>query len=230
MPPDAEARIGEFSALVGLAIANVQAHADLEASRARVVAASDETRRQIMRDVHDGAQQRLVQTVLTLKLARQALERGDADLEELVDAALYHAEEATVALRELVHGILPPVLTRGGLEAAVDSLVTRMPIPVEVDVDVGRFPPRIEATAYFVVAEALTNVVKHARARRATVGAQLRRGRLDVEVRDDGIGGAHPHGTGLVGLTDRLDVLGGTLRVESRPEGGTVVAASIPVS
>ena len=140
-----------------------------------------------------------------------------------------NAERANVELRELAHGILPAVLTRGGLRAGVDALASRMPVPVEIDVSVGRLPTAVEATAYFVVAEALTNVAKHARAGRAEVTARIEDGTLAVEVRDDGVGGARPDGSGLVGLADRLAALDGRLRVESPADGGTLVAAAIPL-
>jgi signal transduction histidine kinase len=194
------------------------------------MAATDEERRRVVRDLHDGAQQRLVHTIFTLKLAHGALQNEEDDLPELLTAALDHAERATDELRELAHGILPGALTHGGLPAAVGTLASRMPVPVEIDVSVGRLPPAIEATAYFVVAEALTNVAKHARAAHATVTARVDDGAVEVRVRDDGIGGARPDGTGLLGLADRLSVLDGQLRVESPPEGGTLVAADIPLS
>jgi signal transduction histidine kinase len=182
----------------------------------------------MVRDMHDGAQQRLVQTVLTLKLALQGLGGGEAGA-SLVAEALDHAERATVEVRELAHGLLPAVLTQGGLRAGVEALASRMPVPVARHVAVDRLPPPVEATAYFVVAESLTNVAKHARASRAEVRAWVVNGTLRVEVRDDGIGGARPDGTGFVGLADRLEVLDGRLRVESPAGGGTLVAADIPV-
>jgi signal transduction histidine kinase len=228
-PADAEQRMAEFTELAGTALANAQSRSELTASRARVVAASDQTRRQIERDLHDGAQQRLVHTVITLKWARQALKTHDEVAPALVAEALNHAERATVELRELVQGILPPVLTLGGLDAAVRGLADRTPIPVEINVAVGRFPAAVEATAYFVVAEALTNVAKHSGAGHATVVARVEDHTLQIEVRDDGVGGARPDGGGFVGLADRLAVLHGQLRVESPADGGTLVAANIPL-
>ncbi|HWI74631.1 MAG TPA: PAS domain S-box protein [Baekduia sp.] len=228
-PPDAEQRMSAFTELAATAIANAESRSELTASRARVVAASDATRRQIERDLHDGAQQRLVHTVITLRLAHQSLQAGSADAPELVSEALDQAEQATVELRELVQGILPPVLTHGGLPPAVESLTSRMPVPVELAVDVDRLPPAVEATAYFVVAEGLTNVVKHARATRAAVAVRVEDGHLQLRVRDDGIGGARRDGGGFVGLADRLAVLDGHLRVESPPGGGTLVAVDIPL-
>jgi signal transduction histidine kinase len=191
--------------------------------------AGDDARRRVVRDLHDGAQQRLVHTIVTLKMASLALENGQDDTPALLTEALENAKRATDELRELAHGILPAVLTRGGLRAGVDTLASRMPVPVEIDVSSDRVPPRAEATAYFVVAESLTNVAKHARATGAAVRARVDGGALHLQVRDDGVGGADPEGSGLVGLADRLAVLSGRLRVESPANGGTVVAADIPL-
>jgi len=229
MPAGTEAWIEAFAELIATAIANVQARSDLAASRARVVAAADDERRRVVRDLHDGAQQRLVHTVITLKLARRALDDQDGTARALVGEALEQAEDATGELRELVHGILPAVLTGGGVRAAVESLAARMPVPIEIDVSVGRLPAAVEATAYFVVAEALTNVAKHARARHASVTARVGDGTMCVEVRDNGVGGARPEGSGLIGLADRLAVLNGTFRVDSPADGGTLVSATIPL-
>jgi signal transduction histidine kinase len=170
-----------------------------------------------------------VHTVVTLQMANRALEQSPGEASPLVTEALQHAEEATGELRELAHGILPSVLTRGGLRAGVDALASRMQVPVENGVSVERLAPEVEATAYFVVAEALTNVAKHSQAGRAAVSAKEENGELHIEVRDDGIGGAKPMGTGLVGLADRVSALDGTLRVESPPDAGTLLAADIPV-
>jgi signal transduction histidine kinase len=182
-----------------------------------------------VRDLHDGAQQRLVHTIITLKLAHRAMQDDSVQLGALMTEALENAERATAELRELAHGILPAVLTRGGLRDGVDALAARMPMPVDNRVSLGRLPAAIEATAYFVVAESLTNVAKHARAQGAAVTARVEDGTLRVQVRDDGIGGARPDGSGLLGLTDRLAVLDGQLRVESPAGGGTLVAADIPL-
>jgi signal transduction histidine kinase len=214
---------------VATSISNVQARSELAASRARIVAATDEERRRVVRDLHDGAQQRLVHTVVTLKLARRALDDDAGAAPALVTEALKHAEEATAELRELAHGILPSVLTRGGLRAGVVALASRMPVPVEIGVSVERFPSAVEATAYFIVAEALTNVAKHAHARHAQVTARVTDGALQVQVSDDGVGGARPDGGGLLGLADRLGVLDGSLRVDSPCDGGTLIAAEIPI-
>jgi signal transduction histidine kinase len=228
LPADTESRIAEFNELVATAVANLHARSELAASRARIVAATDEERRRVVRDLHDGAQQRLIHTVITLKLARRALERAEEAV-PLVTEALLQAENATTELRELAHGILPAVLTRGGLPAGVEALASRMPIPVELDVGVDRLPTAVEATAYFVVAEALTNVAKHARARAAGVSVRVERSMLEVEVVDNGIGGARPDGTGLVGLADRVATVAGDLLVETPLCGGTRVLATIPL-
>jgi PAS domain S-box-containing protein len=228
IPADTEARMRQFTELVATAITNIEARSELAASRARIVAAADEERRRVVRDLHDGAQQRLVHTVITLKLARQAFEEGD-DGALLLAEALDEAERATEELRELSHGVLPAVLTRGGLLSGIEALASRTPVPVEIRVSTGRLPATIEATGYFVVAEALTNVAKHARASRAEVTVSVHDRTLQVRVSDDGIGGAHPDGSGLVGLADRVTALDGLLRVESPERGGTLIAADIPL-
>jgi signal transduction histidine kinase len=222
-PEDTEERMAKFTRLLDTAIANADSRDQLTASRARVLAAADEARRRVVRDLHDGAQQRLVQTIVTLKLARQ----DPANADELTAEALETAERAMVELRELAHGILPAVLTRGGLRAGVAAFVARLDLPVELDVTGERLRPDIEASAYFIVAEALTNVVKHARATRATVHAAVADGALGVEVTDDGVGGADPEGHGLVGVADRVAAHGGSLRIDS--EAGTMLSARLPL-
>jgi signal transduction histidine kinase len=229
LPADAEARLASFTELVATAIANSDARTEVAASRSRIVATADDERRRVVRDLHDGAQQRLVHTLITLKLAQRAAQTGDETVPALLSEALDHAEQAIVELRELAHGILPAALTRGGLRAGVESLASRMPMPVEIDVCAGRLPAPVEAAAYFVVAEALTNVAKHAHAGRAEVTAQIEDRAVQVRVRDDGVGGARPGGAGLVGLADRLTAVGGELQVSGPPEGGTLVAAAIPL-
>jgi signal transduction histidine kinase len=237
-PADAEERMLGFTELVATAISAASARAELAASnerlaesRARVVAAADEERARVVRDIHDGAQQRLVHALITLKLARRALIDEDAaGATDLVAEALKQAERANVELRELAHGIMPSVLTRGGLLAAVRSLVNHIPLPVQVDVLPERLPSHVEASAYFIVAEALTNVLKHAKAKHAEVRAYRDGDVLTIEVHDDGVGGAHlPGSTGLLGLQDRAVAVNGTLRVDSPPGHGTVVTATLPL-
>jgi PAS domain S-box-containing protein len=227
LPPGAEARLARFTDLVATAIANAESRAEVAASRARVVTAADEERRRVVRDLHDGGQQGLVHTIVTLELALRA-EGGERE-QTLVAEALEHARRAHDDLRDLSYGLLPASLTNGGLSAAVEMLVSRVPLPVASDVSVGRLPSVLEATAYFVVAEALTNVVKHARASRAEVGIHVEGETLRVAVRDDGVGGALPSGRGLVGLRDRLEALDGRLLIESTSDG-TLVVAEIPLS
>jgi signal transduction histidine kinase len=229
-PADTEERMAKFAGLLETAIANADSRDQLTASRARLVTEADEARRRVVRDLHDGGQQRLMHTIVTLKLAQRALRQKDAEAGSLVDEALEHAEAGNAQLRELAHGILPPILTRGGLRAGLDAVVERLELPVEVDVPAARFPEEIEASAYFIVAEALTNVVKHSQARRAEVNAFVDNGTLHVVVRDDGLGGADPEGHGLVGIADRVTALGGRLDIESPADGGTLLAATLPVS
>jgi PAS domain S-box-containing protein len=229
LPADTESRIAAFTELVATAISNTEAREEVAASRARIVSVTDDERRRVVRDLHDGAQQRLVHTIITLKLARRAFQNEQENLPALLTEALDHAERTNVELRELAHGILPAVLTRGGLRAGVDALASRMPVLVENDVSAGRLPAAVESTAYFVVAESLTNVAKHARAKGAAVMARVENGTLRVQVRDDGVGGARPDGSGLLGLADRLAALHGQLRIESPTDGGTLIAAVIPL-
>jgi PAS domain S-box-containing protein len=228
-PDDTEERMARFAELLDTAIANADSRDQLTASRARVLAAGDDARRRLVRDLHDGAQQRLVHTIVSLKLAQRAVHEKRIDADVLLAEALDNAERATAELRELAHGILPSVLTRG-LRAGVGSIASRLHLPVEVDVSSERLPGDIEASAYFIVAEALTNVVKHAQATRATVRAAVEDGVLTLEVHDDGVGGANPEGQGLVGIADRVDALGGRLWIESADEGGTVLTARLPLS
>ena len=229
LPADTESRLLGFTELAETAISNSEARTELAASRARLVAAADEERRRVVRDLHDGAQQRLVHSIVTLKLAERELRDHDGRAAALVTEALAHAESATAEMRELAQGIMPSILTRGGLRAGVEALASRMMVPVAVDVSPQRLPQPIEATAYFVVAEALTNVAKHAGAQQATVTARVDDGALRVEVCDDGAGGAEPEGGGLLGLRDRVATVNGTFTVDSPSGGGTVVRATIPL-
>ncbi|HEY6759921.1 MAG TPA: GAF domain-containing protein [Baekduia sp.] len=229
-PADTEQRMAQFAELLDTAIANADGRDQLMASRARLLTAGDEARRQVVRDLHDGAQSRLVHTIVTLKLAQRALRAHDGEAESLVGEALAHAEQGQVELRELTHGILPTVLMRGGLPAGVSALVARLDLPVGIDVGADRLPAEIEASAYFIVAEALTNVIKHAQADRAHVKTTLEDRMLRIEVRDDGIGGTDPDGHGLIGMRDRVTALGGRLDIASPASGGTLVSATLPLT
>jgi signal transduction histidine kinase len=230
LPIESERRLGDFAELVAQAIANAEARDQLAASRARVVNAGDEARRRIERNLHDGAQQRLVSLALTVRLAERRL-GSDSDAAQVLAQVAAELASTLEELRELAHGIHPAVLTSRGLGAALETLAGRAPVPVELlAVPHERPPEAVEATAYYVVAEALTNVAKYARASRATVSAALADGRLHVEVCDDGIGGASMDGgSGLRGLADRVEAMRGTLRIDGAAGRGTTVVASIPI-
>jgi signal transduction histidine kinase len=204
--------------------------AEVRASRARIVQASDAARRRLERNLHDGAQQRLVSMALTLRMARHKIEKDPSGAEGLIQSAEEELGRALEDLRELARGIHPAVLSDHGLDAALQSLTQRATVPVDLlSTPGGRLPPTVEAAAYFVVAEALTNVAKYAHASKATVSVARDNGRAVVEVRDDGIGGADPAaGTGLRGLADRVAALDGRLELQSRPGEGTIVRAEIP--
>jgi signal transduction histidine kinase len=205
-----------------------RSEAYLAASRARIVAAADEQRRRVVRDLHDGAQARLIHAIIALEHAK-AHDAVPADARPLVEEALMHTRSAIDELRDLAHGIHPAILTNRGLAAAIEALADRAPLPVQIEIPDERYPAPVESTAYFVVAEALTNVAKHARAGRAEVTARVEDGTLRVQVRDDGVGGARTDGSGVRGLVDRLAVLDGQFRVESPAGGGTLVAADFPL-
>jgi PAS domain S-box-containing protein len=229
-PAGTEERLAPFCELVGVAIANAEYRGQLTASRARIVASADEARRRLARDVHDGAQQRLVHTLITLKQAQAALQGSDSAAVRLVDESLAQAGVANVQLRELANGILPAALTRGGLRTGIESLLHHTPLPVDAEVLVERLPQAIETTAYFVIAEALTNVLKHAGASRARVRALAAGDRLEIEVSDDGRGGADPtNGSGLTGLIDRVEAAGGSMSVSSPVGAGTTLTVTLPI-
>jgi signal transduction histidine kinase len=229
---DAESRLMGFAELVGTAISNAVARAELDASRARIVAAADESRRRIERDLHDGAQQRLVSVALELVAAAA---NATAGLDELRGALTRGSIEVTAALdelREVSRGIHPAILSEGGLGPALRALSRRCAIPVELEISSsGRFVERIEATGYYVVSELLTNAVKHASASVVHVAIEELRGTLRLSIRDDGVGGADPaKGSGLIGLYDRVEAMGGTVLVESPVGAGTAVFISLPLA
>jgi len=211
--------------------AEERAQQELMASRARLVAASDIARERITRDLHDGAQQRFVTSLIHLQLAEQRWEDAPERAKELLGLALRDAQRGIDDLREIAAGIHPAILTQRGLAAAIDALATQLPIPVELDVPDKRLPSAIEASVYFFCSEALTNVVKHAQAQSASVQVDLDDRRCAVEVRDDGMGGATPRtdNSGLNGLRDRIGALSGTMDIICPAGGGTVVRAIVPL-
>jgi signal transduction histidine kinase len=230
--------VSAAGAAARLALENAQLQAEMRAqlaevkeSSVRIVAAADEERKRIERDLHDGAQQRLAALAVQLRAAQRRLGEGAADpaVDALLDSAVAELQAANEELRELVRGVYPAILTEDGLAAAVESLALRNPFPIELDVLDGRLPPQVEATAYFVTCEGLANVAKHAQASKASVSIARRNGSVAVEIADDGVGGAQPlERSGLSGLSDRVEALGGRLRVESPVGGGTRIFAEIP--
>jgi signal transduction histidine kinase len=231
-PPDTEYRLADFTELVATAIANAGAQTELKASRARIVASADEARRRIERDLHDGAQQRLVTLALRLRAAQEAV---PADLKEVSTHLDRVADDLTKALdelREIARGIHPTILAEGGLAPALRTLARRSPVPVDLDVRTsGRLPERVEVTAYYVVSEALTNAAKHANASAITVQVDTSDTALHLAISDNGIGGADPtRGSGLVGLKDRVEAADGKLTITSPAGQGTQLIADLPLT
>jgi signal transduction histidine kinase len=227
-PASTERRIADFTELVATAIANADSRDQLTASRARIVAAADDARRRIERDLHDGTQQRLVALSLGLRLA-QSTELPE--LQTRVGQVADELDEAIDELRELARGIHPAILSEGGLGPALRTLARRAAIPVELDIRTEKRPPDpIEVAAYYVVSEALTNTTKHARASYAHVALEQTDVVLHLSIRDDGIGGANPAGgSGLIGLRDRVQALGGAIAVDSRRGKGTAIVVELPL-
>lgn len=229
---DLRTRLAEFTGLVATAIANAQSRAELADSRARIVAAADEARRRIERDLHDGAQQRLVALGLELRAAQAMVGPEGAELGAQLARVAQGLAAASDELRELARGIHPAILSRGGLLPALRALARRSPVPVELELELPvetRLPDPVEVAAYFAVSEALANTAKHARASVVGVTVGLEADALRITVRDDGRGGADPRrGSGLVGLRDRIEALGGTLQIVSPPGAGTTITMTIP--
>jgi signal transduction histidine kinase len=223
--------MADFTELVATAIANAEAQTALTASRARIVATADETRRRIERDLHDGAQQRLVSLALELRVAQNTV---PAELPELRAGIGQVAEDIAAVLadlREISRGLHPAILSQGGLGPALRTLARRSAVPVVLTIDTdSRYPPPLEVAAYYLVSEALTNTSKHARAQRAEVTVEDHDNTLRLRVRDDGVGGAQPQqGSGLIGLRDRVEALGGSVEVASPIGHGTVIQVSLPI-
>jgi PAS domain S-box-containing protein len=231
MPPGAEARLASFTELVATAVANAEGSAELAASRRRIVAASDDARRRIERDLHDGVQQQLVSLGLGLGAIEARLPPGDALNEQLASVS-NGVRSVLDALGEIAHGIHPAILSHGGLAPALKGLARRSSVPVELHAHISmRIPDEAEVAAYYIVSEALTNVAKHARANVVLIDVTTEDGTLTLSVRDDGIGGADPReGSGLVGLRDRVEALGGTIAIESPAGDGTCVVVRLPIA
>jgi len=229
LPAETEQRLADFTELVATAIASAEARTELTASRARIVATADETRRRIERDLHDGAQQRLVSLALQLRAAQATV---PAELGAEFDQVAAGLTGALDELREIARGIHPAVLAEGGLRPALSTLARRSPIPVDLQVHAEeRLSERVEVSAYYVVSEALTNAAKHAHASAVTVGVEVVSQVLRVTVRDDGVGGADvTAGTGLVGLKDRVEALGGRIFLDSPRGAGTTLRAELPLA
>jgi len=229
LPPETESRLEAFCELASLGVASAQARADLIASRARLVKAGDEQRRRLERNLHDGAQQRFVSVVLTLRLARDRLATDQATASALLEQVARELDAGLEELREIARGLHPAILSDHGLRHALDTLAERIRIPVTIEVPEERLPEHLEATAYYIVSEAMTNVAKHAAATAARVSVRREGDVVRCEVVDDGRGGADAStGTGIVGLRDRAEAAGGTLFVVSPRGRGTVVAATLP--
>jgi PAS domain S-box-containing protein len=231
LPPESETRLEAFCELASLAVASAQARADLIASRARLVKAGDEQRRRLERNLHDGAQQRFVSVVIQLRLARARLGSDPQAAAELLDEISSELKMGLDELREIARGLHPAILGDRGLRRALESLAARISIPVTIDAPDERLPEHVEATAYYIVSEAMTNVAKHAAAHHAQVSVRRDGSVLRCEVSDDGAGGADAaSGTGILGLRDRAEAAGGTLSVVSPPGRGTIVAAVLPLT
>jgi signal transduction histidine kinase len=228
LPAGTEARIADFTELAATAIANTQAQAELTASRARIVRSADEARRRIERDLHDGIQQRLVSLALNLRAAQAG---ASGELRTRLARVADGLGEALQELQEVSRGIHPAILSQGGLGPALKALARRSAVPVEADLQIEtRLPEPVEAAAYYVVAEALTNAAKHAHASVAHVAVHPRDGRLHLWVRDDGVGGADlTRGSGLIGLSDRVQALSGTITVHSPIGEGTTLQVDLPI-
>ncbi|WP_238012310.1 DUF4118 domain-containing protein [Dactylosporangium sp. AC04546] len=232
VPADAEARLQAFTELVATAIANAENRARLAASRVRLVAAADDARRRIERDLHDGPQQRIVSLALRLRIAGDSAMAEDPAVQHLLTGAVRNLTEIHESMTDLARGIHPALLTQGGVCPMLRTLARRSVVPVDLRVQVDRrLPERVEVAVYYVVSEALTNVAKHAGASVACVTVTADDRRVWLAVRDDGTGGADPAGgTGLIGLRDRVEALGGRLAVVSPPARGTTLTAEIPLT
>jgi signal transduction histidine kinase len=230
LPPDIEARVGDFAYLVATAIANAATRAELTASRARIVAAADDARARFERDLHDGAQQHLVALALELHTAEASLLPGPHPAKEQISHVVTGLAGISEELRQISRGVHPAILSKGGLGPALKTLARRSAVPVELDVRVHRqWGESAEVAAYYIVAEALTNAAKHAQASRVNLRVDAAGSNLRLSIRDDGIGGADPtKGSGLIGLRDRVEALGGQMAISSHAGSGTSLLVKIP--
>jgi signal transduction histidine kinase len=232
LPPGAETRLARFAELIATGVANATARTELLRTQRRVIEAADATRERLTRDIHDGAQQQFVNTLINLQIAQHKFSTEPDLSRQLLDRAAQEAIAGLDGLRELASGLHPAILTNRGLSAALDALAERLPLPVDLELAPGKLARALEASVYFFCSEALTNVIKHAQASTASIRIVEHANELIVEVRDDGIGGADPRagGSGLRGLRDRIAALEGTLEIDStRSGGGTTLTARIPV-
>jgi signal transduction histidine kinase len=231
LPPGTEARLADFTELLASAIANAESRAELAASRARIVTTSDETRRRIERDLHDGAQQRLVSLGLGLRAAQGSVPPELDELRGEISRVAEGLSSVQDELREIARGIHPAILAEGGIGPALKTLARRSAVPVALHVDADSdLPEPIELATYYIVSESLTNVAKHAHASQIKVDVGTRNGAIHISVCDDGAGGAEPRGgSGLIGLTDRVEALGGVLALESPVGAGTRLEIDIPI-
>jgi PAS domain S-box-containing protein len=230
-PAETEARVARFADIVTISIGNAVTKDELLTSRRRLVHAADDARRKLGRDLHDGAQQRLVVSLMNLQLAAERFDTDPDATREGLQQALDGVREGLGELRDLAAGLHPSILTNHGLSAAIEALAERSPVPVKSQVPAERYPLHLESDVYFLVAEGLTNIAKHANASYASVSIHEQAGRLVVELRDDGRGGANwDGGTGLRGLKDRIDAVGGEFAVESSASTGTCLSATLPIS
>jgi signal transduction histidine kinase len=229
--PGTEGRLEQFTELLATAIANADSRAALDASRARIVVAADEARRRIERDLHDRAQQRVISLGLEIRAAQAAAATHAGDLLGVLSGIAEGLMSVFEEIREISHGIHPAILSEQGLAPALRALSRRSPVPVELDLHADRrLPEQVEVAAYYVTSEALTNAVKHAQASRVRVELEACDTTVRLTIRDDGIGGADlSGGSGLLGLRDRIDALGGTLEVASPSGGGTTLNVEIPL-
>jgi signal transduction histidine kinase len=231
MPPETEARIGDFADLVATAVSNAETRAELTASRARIVTASDQARRRFERDLHDGAQQHVISLGLALRAVEASIPAEHQQLRNQVSNVIDGVVGVSTELQQISRGIHPAILSKGGIGPAIKTLARRSAFPVEIDLNVDRrMPESVEVAAYYVVAEALTNTAKHAQASHVNVSAVDDDDELRLTINDDGIGGAVAGaGSGLIGLKDRVEALGGRLDVSSPAGSGTTLTVVIPL-